>query len=67
MTIKYKKQKLSKSMRTMLDSGHYKDIKWGVKLVRGDVGFNDGILTVPQWCAFMLPRLLKDKGKDFSL
>ena len=57
----------SKSMRTMLDSGHYKDIKWGVKLVRGDVGFNDGILTVPQWCAFMLPRLLKDKGKNFSI
>jgi hypothetical protein len=54
-------------MRTMLDSGHYKDIKWGVKLVRGDVGFNDGILTVPQWCAFMLPRLLKDNGKNFSI
>ena len=54
-------------MRTMLDSGHYKDIKWGVKLVRGDVGSNDGILTVPQWCAFMLTRLLKDKGKNFSI
>ena len=56
----------SKSMRTMLDSEHYKDIKWGVKLVRGDVGFNDNILTIPQWCAFMLPRLLKDKAVGYS-
>ena len=52
----------SKSMRTLLDSERYKDIKWGVKIVKGDVGFNNGILTIPQWCTFMLRKLLKDDG-----
>lgn len=49
-----------KSLRTLIASEHYRDIRWGVKLVRGNVGFENQILTMPQWCAFLLPRLLKD-------
>ncbi len=51
----------AKSLRTLISSEHYKDIKWGIKLVRGDVGFSNGILTMPHWCAFFLPRLARDK------
>lgn len=50
----------AKSLRTLIDSDYYKDIRWGVKLVHGDVGFAGGVLTLPQWGAFMLRRLLKD-------
>ena len=48
-----------KSLRTMIASDRYKDIRWGVKLVNGNVGFENQILTMPQWSAFLLPRLLK--------
>ena len=52
----------AKSMRTLIDSEHYKDIKWGIKLVRGNVGFSNGVLTIPHWCAFFLRRLVKDRA-----
>ena len=48
-----------KSMRTVIASEHYPDISWGVKLVNGNVGFENHILTLPQWAAFMLPRIVK--------
>ena len=50
----------AKSLRTLIDSDNYRDIRWGVKLVHGDVGFEGKVLTVPQWGTFMLRRLLKD-------
>ena len=49
-----------KSLCTLISSDRYKDIRWGVKLVNGNVGFENKILTMPQWSAFLLPRLLKD-------
>ena len=48
----------AKSLRTMIDSEHYPDIKCGIKLTDGNVGFSNGILTLPQWSAFLLKRLL---------
>ena len=51
----------AKSLRQLVASDHYPDIRWGVKLVHGDVGFQDGILTLPQWCAFLLRRLSKER------
>ncbi len=48
----------SKSLRTMIESEAYRDIRWGVKLVNGNVGFEKGILTIPQWCAFKLPEII---------
>ena len=48
----------AKSLRTLVDSEHYPDIKWGIKLADGNVGFSNGILTLPQWSAFLLKRLL---------
>ena len=49
----------SKSLRTMIEREIYKDIHWGVKLVNGNVGFENGILTLPQWCAFKLPEIIQ--------
>jgi hypothetical protein len=56
----------SKSLRTLIDSEHYKDIKWGIKLVKGNVGFENGIFTIPHWCAFFLRRLVKDRAMEVA-
>ena len=48
----------AKSLRTLVDGTHYPDIKWGIKLARGNVGFANGILTLPHWSAFLLKRLM---------
>ena len=56
----------AKSMRMLLDGDHYKDVRWGIKLVKGNVGFNNGVLTIPQWCAFFLQRLVKDPARRFA-
>jgi predicted AAA+ superfamily ATPase len=50
----------SKSLRMLIDSKTYKDIHWGIKLVNGNVGFENGILTIPQWCAFKLPEIISN-------
>ena len=42
----------------------YKGIRWGVKLVNGNVGFANGILTLPQWCTFKLPEIIRDFRKE---
>ena len=47
----------SKSLRTLIDRDVYKDIRWGIKLVNGNVGYENRILTLPQWCAFMLQEI----------
>lgn len=44
----------SKSLRTLIDSGHYPDITFGVKVADGNVGFANGIYTVPHFCAFLI-------------
>ena len=50
----------AKSLSTMIKSEHYPDITWGIKLKKGNVGFEHDILTLPQWSAFLLRRLLQD-------
>ena len=49
----------AKSIRTLVESERYPDIKWGIKLVHGNVGFANGILTLPYWTAFLLKRFLQ--------
>lgn len=41
-------------MRVLLDSPYYQDIKWGIRFVKGNAGVSNGVLTIPQWCAFFL-------------
>ncbi len=48
----------SKSLRPLITEEHYPDITWGVKLIRGNIGFENSILTLPLATAFLLRRLL---------
>lgn len=50
----------AKSLKTLIASEHYPEIRWGIKLIHGNVGFENKIWTLPQWCAFLLPRLLEN-------
>lgn len=56
----------AKSLRTLITSDRYPDISWGVKFIDGNVGFDNHVLTLPHWSAFLLRRLLADKGADFD-
>lgn len=49
----------SKSLRTLIDSDRYSDIKWGIKLCSGNIGYSDDIYTFPYFCAFLLKRWLQ--------
>ena len=44
----------SKSLRTLIESDHYPDIAFGVKVSSGNIGFENGIRTIPHFCAFLL-------------
>ena len=52
----------AQSLKTLIASTNYKDITWGAKLVHGNVGFENNVLTLPQWCAFLLPRVVGGIG-----
>ena len=49
----------AKSMKTAIGSTNYQDVRWGIKFINGNVGYKNGILTLPQWSAFLLRRILK--------
>jgi len=48
----------SKSMKTLISSGHYPDIKYGIKLSHNNIGHEDKIYTFPYFCAFLLKRFM---------
>lgn len=49
----------SKSLRTLISSEHYPDIKFGIKLSKNNIGFENGIHTFPYFCSFLLKRYLQ--------
>lgn len=51
----------AKSLRTLIESGKYEDIHWGVKFVKGNLGFENQIYTFPYFCAFLLKRWLRSR------
>lgn len=51
----------AKSLRTLITSEKYPDIKSGIKLCLGNIGLSEGILTFPYFCTFLLKRYLKGK------
>ena len=53
---------VARSMRTLIESDRYRDITWGIKLHAGNAGCEKHVLTLPYWCAFLLPRLLSDQS-----
>jgi hypothetical protein len=48
----------SKSLNTLITSDKYPDIKYGIKLTKGNVGFNGIFYTFPYFCAFLLKKYL---------
>ena len=50
----------SRSLRTLIDDKRYPDISWGLKFGDANVGFQNRILTLPRFSAFLLARLLAD-------
>ena len=48
----------AKSLRTLIKSEHYSDIRCGIKLTAGNIGECDGIYTFPYFCAFLMKRYL---------
>ena len=49
----------SKSLRTLISSDSYSDIKHGIKFTIGNVGISDDIVTFPYFCSFLLKRYME--------
>lgn len=50
--------KNSKSLSTLIKSDKYKEIRFGIKIVKGNIGFNSDICTFPHFCAFLIKDFL---------
>lgn len=50
----------SKSLRTLIESDRYPDIKYGIKLSKKNIGFENNIYTFPYFCSFLLKRYLQN-------
>ena len=50
----------AQSLRTLVKSEHYRDVRWGLKLHGGNVGWSNGILTLPYYVTFLLKRYLSE-------
>ena len=53
----------SKSLSTLIRGEKYVDVKRGIKLSAGNIGFSNGIFTFPYFCTFLLKTWLDRLGK----
>lgn len=58
------KRGTAKSLRTLIQSEKYSDIKYGIKFTSGNIGYSNGIYTFPYFCAFLLKEYLKQADLD---
>lgn len=49
------------SLNNLINSNHYEDIKYGIKLCNKNIGFNGKFYTFPYFMTFLLKRFLKEK------
>ena len=49
------------SLKKLIESEKYKDIKYGIKLCNKNIGFNGEFYTFPYFLTFLLKRYLKEK------
>jgi len=49
----------SKSLSELISSSKYPEVRWGIKLADANVGLAGDVLTIPWFCAFLIPRFLK--------
>lgn len=52
---------MARSLKTLISSERYPEIKFGIKVVGGNIGYNDGVYTFPYFCTFLLKEYLKRK------
>lgn len=50
----------AKSLRTLIDSDKYQDIKFGIKLANDNIGHVNRVYTFPHFCAFLLRKFVKN-------
>ncbi len=48
----------SKALSTLIKSSNYSEICFGIKIVRGNIGFESNICTFPHFCAFLIKDFL---------
>ena len=51
----------AKSLRQLITSPHYPDIRHGIKFTGGNVGMSGPILTFPHYCMFLLKRFMQEQ------
>ncbi|MBQ7474630.1 MAG: ATP-binding protein [Clostridia bacterium] len=49
----------AKSMKTLIESERYPDIRYGFKLSKNNIGQENNVYTFPYFCAFLLKRFMK--------
>lgn len=50
---------MARSLKTLISSEKYPEIKFCIKVVGGNIGYNDGVYTFPYFCTFLLKDYLK--------
>ena len=50
----------AKSLKQLIQSSHYPDIKHGIKFHAGNIGNSDLIHTFPLFCVFLLKRFMQE-------
>ncbi len=48
----------SKSLSTLIKSNLYPEISFGIKLIKGNIGYESNICTFPHFCAFLIKDFL---------
>lgn len=48
------------SLKKLIESNNYKDIKYGIKLCNKNIGFNGKIYTFPYFMTFLLKRYIRE-------
>ncbi len=56
----------SKSLSTLIKSSDYEEIHFGIKIARGNIGFESNICTFPHFCAFLIKEFLSEFKFDES-
>lgn len=49
----------AKSLTTLIKSDNYPEIHFGIKLVKGNIGFESNIFTFPHFCAFLIKDFIE--------
>lgn len=55
------KKGATKSLNSLIESDHYPDIHYGIKLCAQNVGFNGRFYTFPYFCTFLLKRWIAER------